>query len=594
MNFKIALFPILLYNLLLFSNNILGQNMIRNGSFENASSSQIPDDRAQTDEIDFWEDDKNLVHSNPIIPTNSNICLYLHSPDYFNCSGSHYRLFDITYPVSIHFPVPSLICGKEGNCYVGMHDGEILEQKFMNSLEKNVEYRVKLSVRVIKDGTSEPLRNSDELIIQYFHNCTVSYIQNLKFYLATKKIKYGGDPLFCSGANNMENYTNFKDFTTNDITEIYNLPFNGSIFPYTSWNNVEFSFVVPNDHNYDWFGFEVQNSDSLLNSYILIDDISLYKKGCEPDNCSQTSGDIQATANEYHTKSNPWFIDNIGNVSKATIEIRTIFGQELKRTIEVTATNGIKNRIYWDGKDANNTELATASYLFKVKLENECESTDANMVVWVDNQSAGSFNYPTYSYDNSGNKIPKECCVADIYIDNVTLAGPDQKRFVASHSVNVATLPASWVTLTPDADVLFRAGSFVEVGPGFDPDNGTYNVEVVPCPGRYSNPEEEDNIIPSFNYTNLENAENENMEDIKFAEKAITIYPNPTNDKLFFNIGIEETYTAIIKDGIGKIILSQKINSNINAIDCSSLANGIYVILLSNEQKKLHFKFVKN
>jgi hypothetical protein len=142
--------------------------------------------------------------------------------------------------------------------------------------------------------------------------------------------------------------------------------------------------------------------------------------------------------------------------------------------------------------------------------------------------------------------------------------------------------------------VLFRAGSFVEVGPGFDPDNGTYNVEVMPCPGRYSNPEEEDNIIPSFNYTNLENTEKENIEEIKVAEKAIAIYPNPTKDKLFFDIGIAETYNAIIEDGVGNIVLKEKINSNIKAIDCTSLANGIYFVVLSNENRRLYFKFVKN
>jgi hypothetical protein len=580
-----------LTTILIISNNnfLLGQNLIQNGSFETSSDSNEPSEDSKLDYASPWKEDQKILKYN----LTGKICWILHSPDYFKCNGTM-KLSDILFyqnnPNIGQYEVN--ICGADGNCFIGLHEGELAEQELFKKLDNGATYRLSFYVRTIVRGIWSPISRSDESAIEMDILCTKYYTQHLKFYIAKNKIKYGGDPITCIGANNMGSWTNFKDFTNNNVHEIKDLPYNGTIFPYNSWHLVELELQIPsNSEEYNWLGFEVQDSDS-LHPYILLDNFSLYKKGCEPDNCSQISGDISATANEYHTKSNPWFIDNIGNVSKATIEIRTILGQELKRTIEVTATNGIKNRIYWDGKDANNTELATASYLFKVKLENECESTDANMVVWVDNQSAGSFTYPTYSYDNSGYKIPKECCVTDIYIDNVSLGGPDPKRFVASHSVNVATLPASWVTLTPNADVLFRAGSFVEVGPGFDPDNGTYNVEVVPCPGRYSNPEDEDNIIPSYNYVNLEN--DENKEDIKGAEKEITLYPNPTNDKLFFTNLVDETYTLNIKDGVGKIILNQSINSNGNSIDCSQLASGIYFVLISKDNKKLYYKFVKN
>ena len=133
---------------------------------------------------------------------------------------------------------------------------------------------------------------------------------------------------------------------------------------------------------------------------------------------------------------------------------------------------------------------------------------------------------------------------------------------MASHSVNVATLPSSWVTLTSNADVLFRAGSFVEVGPGFDQNDCTYNVEVVPCPGRYSNPEDEENSILTFNNDILENAKDEIKQDIKASAKEITLYPNPTKDKLFFTNLVDESYTVSIKNGVGKIVLNQSLNSN--------------------------------
>jgi hypothetical protein len=97
---------------------------------------------------------------------------------------------------------------------------------------------------------------------------------------------------------------------------------------------------------------------------------------------------------------------------------------------------------------------------------------------------------------------------------------------------------------------------------------------------------------------NLNNGTLDNLseieQDINESEKEIAIYPNPTMDKLFFTNLMDETYTVNIIDGIGERVLNQSLNSNGNGIDCSQLANGIYFVLLSNAQKKLHFKFVKN
>lgn len=87
---------------------------------------------------------------------------------------------------------------------------------------------------------------------------------------------------------------------------------------------------------------------------------------------------------------------------------------------------------------------------------------------------------------------------------------------------------------------------------------------------------------------------NENKQDINESVKEITLYPNPTKDKLFFTNLIDETYTVNIIDGIGESVLNQIINSRMSYIDCSNLANGIYFVMLSNEKEKLYFKFIKN
>jgi hypothetical protein len=379
---------------------------------------------------------------------------------------------------------------------------------------------------------------------------------------------------------------------------VADIPINLSSYPLGVWTKISVDFDAPsNAEDYDYVIFETNDNLDMCDSYLCLDDFRFNQTGCAEDNCSQTSGILHAsTSSNNHNIYAPWWIDNIENISHLKIEIFAL-NASLVRTIDVYATNGIKSRYYWDGKNDNGYVLANAQYIFKITLENECMKNTANIHVYVDNQyyvpAAIPFQIPAFNVDNSGYKIPKECCVTDIYIDNVTLGGPDQKRFVASHSVNVATLPSSWVTLTSNADVLFRAGSFVEVGPGFDQNYGTYNVEVVPCPGRYSNPEEEDNLIPSFNFTNLENAENENIEEIKVAEKEIAIYPNPTSEILKFSLKESSNYQFEIFDSSGRLIRKGSFMGNSNEVNCKGMSIGLYFIKVFNPTCHYFSKFIK-
>ncbi len=119
----------------------------------------------------------------------------------------------------------------------------------------------------------------------------------------------------------------------------------------------------------------------MCDSYICLDDFRFYQTGCAEDNCSQTSGLINAIASpENHNVYTPWWVDNLDNVSHAKIEIISSTGAVV-RIIEVFATNGIKNRIYWDGRNSNGDLIANAVYFFKVTLANECKTTNATVQV---------------------------------------------------------------------------------------------------------------------------------------------------------------------------------------------------------------------
>ena len=530
------------------------ENLIRNDGFEyktNEAETYEPNEVSQFKFVDYWEEDifkapANNTEYPPELGRDH------HSPDFFSSSTS-FRAFDAI--------TGTVVNPHGGNNYVGMGQAELIQQEFSEVAEliEGKKYTISFYIQPLKNGQSGGNWSSSTL---------------LSIMLRTKKMKY-------------EHHTNNRNEWCTDLANdhrnedgptyhVADIPINLSSYPLGVWTKISIDFDAPNNaEDYDYVIFETNDNLDMCDSYLCLDDFRFYQTGCAEDNCSQTSGILHAsTSSNNHNIYAPWWIDNIENISHLKIEIFAL-NASLVRTIDVYATNGIKSRYYWDGKNDNGYVLANAQYIFKITLENECMKNTANIHVYVDNQyyvpAAIPFQIPAFNVDNSSYKIPKECCVTDIYIDNVTLGGPDQKRFVASHSVNVATLPSSWVTLTSNADVLFRAGSFVEVGPGFDQNDGTYNVEVVPCPGRYSNPEEEDNLIPSFNFSNLENAENENIEEIKVAEKEIAIYPNPTSEILKFLLKESSNYQFEIFDSSGRLIRKGSFMGNSNEVNCKGM-----------------------
>lgn len=454
---------------------------------------------AQFKYVTDWEQDMNDNHED-----DDGNKIYLHSPDLFSAEYGHFveKIFlnNTTQIISAH----------SGNKYIGMGRGELIEQEFYESdnLEPGKIYKVKF---FIQPSTAF-----------YFDNGNWTSPTVLSVMLRTKKMKYA----FHANQPDESCTASFNDHINEDGTTLHlaDLQITPSQYPFGIWSEISFEFTAPSDAgDYDWIIFETNDINSTIcDTYLLLDDLSFYKKECDPNNCSQTSGNIYPTINQYHTKSNPFSISNIGNVSHAKIDIVTIFPQALIYTIDVHATNGIKNPIYWDGKNSNGYDVASGDYIALITLENECETIHPNHGVVVNNQSTGSFVYPSNSYDNSGYKIPKECCLYDIYIDNVTIGGPSEKRFVASHAVYVATLTGSTVILTSDADVLFKAGSFVELGPGFDENSPEYTVEIVPCPGRYSDPEDTENNILFSNYNG----------ELPYTEKVIEPIIQTTSDAI--------------------------------------------------------------
>ena len=69
----------------------------------------------------------------------------------------------------------------------------------------------------------------------------------------------------------------------------------------------------------------------------------------------------------------------------------------------------------------------------------------------------------------------------------------------------------------------------------------------------------------------------------------IEIFPNPVGHDLYIDLQCSGTVTMEIRDLSGKMLIAKKIENN-TSVDVSALANGIYLVSLSNQdtvQKKV-------
>ena len=65
------------------------------------------------------------------------------------------------------------------------------------------------------------------------------------------------------------------------------------------------------------------------------------------------------------------------------------------------------------------------------------------------------------------------------------------------------------------------------------------------------------------------------------------VYPNPVSTELTIEMDLSEEKKYIIYSTIGRLVLSGKLNSNINTIDLSSLPPNVYILNINNHSVKL-------
>jgi hypothetical protein len=600
--------------LLIISNPSYTQNLIRNGSFEEAdeNSSTKPDNFSQLEDCKYWTDDKNDIH--PFLHPNT-VCVSLHSPDWL--VGENYQTgvnnkahiigrSIIGYNPPNNTPVYSYdsFNGNSGMSYCGMGAGELAEQNLDNSLEQSTLYKVTFFIRLVDADLFHPsVHNQSEVTLA--PSTPQSIVNHLKFFIATQKIKYHIDPITCNGAYKLNKWDNFKDLTTNTIHEVSDVSFSRDIYPIGAWHKISFSFTTPSNHSFDWFGFEVQHTNDDC-GYPLIDDISLYKVGCDPSECSQTSGEINPIMKQSHRLNNLWNIDGLDNVSHCKIDICNYHSQDIYRTIEVNATNGIKHPIYWDGKKEDGSLLAIEQggighYMFRVTLDNDCiQNKVVSNNIHIDNNTVTNpMTLPVFAEDNSGLKIPKLCCQYDLDIENRTLNYSEPTVFSAYHNVTVATAPNSTVVVTSNSNIKFQGGELVEIGPGFETETGATVEIAYGCPpqriGNF-NTVTTNSINPLGNIVNPVN--NSKVDDIlpeiqNNFKLTFSLKPNPANANVLLTIPVTETTIVIFTDMLGQTVIQEQTNYQNTEFNIAHLPKGIYFVSAKTATQQFVSKLVK-
>jgi len=95
-----------------------------------------------------------------------------------------------------------------------------------------------------------------------------------------------------------------------------------------------------------------------------------------------------------------------------------------------------------------------------------------------------------------------------------------------------------------------------------------------------------DGSVYSFRSNIATNAVETGINDLRGISDMISIYPNPTSDKLELKIGgnINAESNLVIYNMLGSIVKSEKITANKQIIELSNLTNGVYILVVKSDK----------
>lgn len=214
-----------------------------------------------------------------------------------------------------------------------------------------------------------------------------------------------------------------------------------------------------------------------------------------------------------------------------------------------------------------------------------CEGVDYNLAPAI---LGGPFNAYAWSNGSTSNNIDisQAGSYAVTVSNNAGCSGADTINIFYSPAVEVELGPknqSAAISLTLDAGGGFQSYQWNNLSTNQSitvTQTGTYWVKVKD----FNSCESADTVKVTIFPLGISGNDN----------SGLNIYPNPANERLFID-GLEsdeQRYT--ITNELGQLVLSGFINPG-SALDISTLRNGIYFLLLSNEKMASRtYRFVKN
>ena len=329
-----------------------------------------------------------------------------------------------------------------------------------------------------------------------------------------------------------------------DVSNVTNM---GAMFEYASSFNADIS---------NWDVSSVTNmSNMFANASSFNRDLSNW------DISSVTDMKVMfAYASSFNQSLNDWETSNVTNMY-AMFAYASSFNGDISN---------------WDVSSVNNmSNMFSYASSFNGDVSNWDVSRITNMSTMFTN--ASSFNQPLNDWDVSS--------VTDMYamFANASSFNRDLSNWDVSSVTEMRVMLGNSALSTENYDALLN---------GWSQQNIQSNVTLGAQFLSYCNGEDaRQSLIDNHNWIISDDGldcSTAGVDDQKQLD--ISIYPNPTNDKLFIQ-GLSSSSKVSIYNVLGKLVLSQTISKE---IDVNNLQSGIYIIKITDEQKEIVRKFIKN
>lgn len=334
---------------------------------------------------------------------------------------------------------------------------------------------------------------------------------------------------------------------------------------YHAWTNTEddAEFLVIRIKNYFLFANKITG--------VYVDRVAVHNR-CEFQNraCTKTLGLLNPVSNGVHTPENPFKVSNIGNANFISIKFINIYGSTIDY-MSISSPNGMPNGVVWDGRSNGGHEFAPAIYKAIVTIKNNCYEREVKFPF-------AKFNGETYdgetprvvnSYVQSSVFSPTKCCedMSHLNIENEVLSGAGSLDFVLSNSIS-----ANNDMLNNNVDVLFQAGSHINLGEGFTVQAGSdFTAKIEECP-----------VVPNTSLgrsiSQFPNTKKHIIPNIKTEALTFDIKQDKNSKQVYVNIDSKDEFEINIFDAKGKKISSSNKQDYEQYFDLSAYPKGLYIL----------------